>query len=63
MKIFIGLNPLSFSNSSLTRLIFYGRPGLQSQSISIMSPSSAGGSSPASAYTGAASYLMKRELG
>jgi len=49
MNIFIGLNPLSFSNSSFTRLIFYGRPGLHSQSISIISPSSAGGSSPPSA--------------
>lgn len=63
INIFIGLSPLSFSNSSLTRLIFYGRPGLQSQSISITSPSSAAGSSPPSACTDGASYLMKRELG
>jgi len=49
MKILIGLNPLSFSNSSFTRLIFDGRPGLQTHSISITSPSSAGGSSEPSA--------------
>lgn len=57
----MGLSPLSFSNSSFIRLILVGRPGLQSQSISIISASAA--SSPPSTWTGYKSYFINNELG